>query len=629
MCGIVGILNRDVRQPVDRELLERMTDAMSHRGPDGRGVYIKDNIGLGHRRLSIIDLAGGHQPMIEPDSGNVIVFNGEIYNYRSIRNSRVGGVDSRYLTSSDTEVLLHTVSLDDLRPLELLNGMFSFGFWESATRSLLLARDRLGVKPLYYVDLGTSFAFSSEIKPLLLLPGIRRQVNEDKIAEYLAFRNIAGNDTFFSGIHQVPPGHVLILRPGTYAPKCERFWKEGANQSATHYVSAKNPEEQFLEIFRDSVSSRLISDVPVGTFNSGGVDSSLVTAIARSFKKDELHTFSVGFEEATHDESRYANIVSKQFNTNHHALRISETEYAAELESTVWRLEEPINHPHTVQILLLSKLAREFVTVVLTGEGSDEVFGGYPRYNVVKLDMLCGLMPALVRRGAGRALALLNGRRLDKLSRSLGRSDWEQAAVNAMFASSHDVNRISRQELNLQTRKNIYLNRFVSGGDSVDKLLYYDQRTYLPSLLMRLDKTSMAASIEARVPFLDYRLVEWSYKIPSSVKIRGLVNKWIVKGAADQILPREIVHRKKFGFDVPIGQWLRNPKGLGRFLDLLRDSKFRERGYFDHVKVSSLVEQHLSGERDHTEIVWGLLGFEMWCRKFIDSPQNDASSPAV
>jgi asparagine synthase (glutamine-hydrolysing) len=619
MCGIAGIVNRDLQRPIDREVLEKMTDLMAYRGPDGRGLFVDGNVGLGHRRLSIIDLATGQQPMTDCAGSKVISYNGEIYNFQSLRDSVLAGRGVRLRTSSDTEVLLHLADFDDLRWLETLNGMFAFALWDPDSRRLLLARDRLGVKPLYYMDLQSSLIFASEIKPLLIFPGVQRRINEGKIGEFLAFRSIAGEETLFEGIRQLPPGHVMILEPGAYRPKIKRFWREGIDRGVSDYVDpGKAPEEQFADLFSEAVRSRLISDVPVGTFNSGGVDSSLVTAVARSFKSDELHTFSVGFEESTHDESRYAAIVSKRYGTSHHALVITQRDYSKALHETVWHLEEPINHPHTVQLLLLSRHARQFVTVVLTGEGADEVFGGYPRYNMAKAYSLAKFAPAIASRWLAEFLGRLGGRRIAKLSLGLGKDEAEQAVLNAMFVPDRDFRSVVPGQLDLSGRKALYGGRYVDTGESVGRLLYYDQRTYLPSLLGRLDRTSMAASVEGRVPFLDYRLVEWSYKLESSLKIRGFVNKWIVKRAAGRWLPREIITRKKVGFDVPVGQWLRNRQGLGAYLELLRDATFRNRALFDHKVVAALIEEHLEGRADHAEILWGLIGLEIWCRCFID-----------
>jgi asparagine synthase (glutamine-hydrolysing) len=501
----------------------------------------------------------------------------------------------------------------------MMNGMFSFALWDEGSHSLLMARDRLGVKPLYYVDLGSSFIFASEIKPLLMYPGVRREVNEERIPEYIAFRSIVGEETFFKGIKQVPPGHALSLEPDAYQVKIRRFWHEGLNMPASAYAIGNGPARtQFLEIFKSAVKSRLVSDVPVGTYNSGGVDSSLVTAIVRGYKTEELHTFSVGFEEATHDERKYSDIVSKLYHTTHHAIVVNQEEYAKEIFKATWHLEEPINHPHTVQILLLSKVAKEFVTVVLTGEGSDEVFGGYPRYNIAKLHRWMSLMPSFASRCSRFLLSSLNGRRMQKIAENLGYDETELLINNSRFVPMPELQALYPHGIDLRMRTALNDDRYLNGDDVVQRLLYYDQRTYLPSLLTRLDKMSMAASIEARVPFLDYRLVEWSYKLDSNEKIRGFTNKYIVKRAAERYLPREIIYRKKFGFDVPVGEWLRSKHSLGGFLELLRDKTFRERGYFDYKRVGKLIDEHIAGTKEHSEILWGLLNLEIWQRVFID-----------
>jgi asparagine synthase (glutamine-hydrolysing) len=617
MCGIVGILNRDIHEPVDQALLKRMTDMMVYRGPSERGTYISGNLGLGHRRLSIIDLASGQQPMIDKERGRVISYNGEIYNYRSIRETILAGKGVQCHTSSDTEVLLQLADLDKFEWLESLNGMFAFAVWEEKAKRLLLARDRLGVKPLYYIDLGVSFIFASEIKPLLIFPGVERRVNDKKVLEYLAFRNIVGEETLFDGIRQLPPGHVIVCEPSSYRLRVERYWREGlGHQLDEHLGRAKATDEQFVDIFSDAVKSRLVSDVPVGTFNSGGVDSSLVTAVVRSFKSDELHTFSVGFEEGSHDESRYAAIIARRCETKHHTLLVKQDEYSRELGKTLWHLEEPINHPHTVQIRLLSQLAKEFVTVVLTGEGADEVFGGYPRYKIIKASSVMQWAPSAIVGPMANLLGRAGARRLSKIAASFGIDETDQAIFNSLCIPAQDIPRIIVERLDVQSRKRIYEQSLLRVPGQIDRLLHFEQRTYLSSLLTRLDK--MAASIEARVPFLDFRLVEWSYGIPSRDKIRRFGNKWIVKKAAERWLPHEIIYRRKFGFDVPIGQWLKDAKGLGAQLDILRDITFKQRGYFDHKLVETLIREHTKSELDHTEVLWGLLGFEMWCRLFID-----------
>lgn len=618
MCGIVGVLHRDRDKPIDSYLLDQMTDLMTHRGPNDRGTFINKNIGLGQRRLSIIDLESGHQPMHDDENSRVIVYNGEVYNFAELKNRMEGG-RSKFRTNSDTEVVLKSARFDDLKWLEAMNGMFAFAVWDELKQSLMLVRDRLGVKPLYYTDLGTSFIFASEIKPLLLYPGVRREPNSERIPEYIAFRSIAGEETFFKGIYQVPPGHALILEPEAYKLKIIRFWHEGVDTLVLPNIGGKVAAQgYFLDLLNSAVKNRLVSDVPVGTYNSGGVDSSLVTAIVRNFKTEELHTFSVGFEEATHDERKYANIVSKRYNTNHHSIVVSQDEYAKEIFKTTWHLEEPINHPHTVQILFLSRLAKEFVTVVLTGEGADELFGGYPRYNIAKLYKLIKLMPSFILDCIRHLLDFLGERRLRKIAENIFLDEIGVLINNSRCVPIREMQMISPQGVDLIPRETLYKNRYLKGGNLVQRLLYYDQRTYLPSLLSRLDKMSMAASIEARTPFLDYRLVEWSYRLGSEEKIKGFTNKHIVKQAAEQYLPKEIIYRRKFGFDVPIKDWLRSNNGIGQLVGLIRDRSFRERGYFDQVIVDRLIDEHKMGDRDHSEILWGLLNLEIWHKEFID-----------
>lgn len=621
MCGIVGFLMRDPHATPPRERLERMTDCMRNRGPDERGTWIDGPIGFGHRRLSIIDLSTGQQPMHDPRRARVLTYNGEIYNFRALRDALPAQTRAQLRTTSDTEILLQLADFDSLDWLERLNGMFAFALWDPASRRLLLARDRLGVKPLYYVDTGEAFVFASEIKPLLMHPGVTRRVNESRLAEFLAFRSVAGDETLFAGIRQVAPGHAVLLEPDEYRPRFVRFWREGADTPESDYPApGRDHTERFIEILKDAVRHRLVADVPVGTYNSGGLDSSLVTALARSLKPGELHTFSVGFDEASHDESHYADLVSKRFGTTHHTLRIDKRTYAKHLEETALHLEEPINHPHTVQLLLLSRLARQHVKVVLTGEGSDEVFGGYPRYNIVRLARMARLLPDGSARLLARAMSRTGSRRIVKLSESLGRDETALAIDNARFVPRADLARLSVPAKHPAAREAIYRDQSMRApGDAVDRLLHYEQRTYLSSLLTRLDKTSMAASIEARVPFLDYRLVEWSYRLGSQLKIRAFANKWLVKSGARAWLPKEIVQRRKVGFDVPIGAWMRDADALAPRLELLRDATFRQRGRFDARAVALLLDEHESRRADHSEVLWGLLGVELWERLFIDA----------
>jgi asparagine synthase (glutamine-hydrolysing) len=359
--------------------------------------------------------------------------------------------------------------------------------------------------------------------------------------------------------------------------------------------------------------------VPVGSFNSGGVDSSLVTAMMRSLTEGELHTFSVGFDEPLYDERRFAKIVADKLGTSHHTLVINQEQYAASLPQVVAQLEEPVNHPHTVQFLHLSRYAKEYVTVVLTGEGSDELFGGYPRYQIPLLARYLRFMPEILSKGLLDLVQRAGQRRLVKLLENAAHPR-EAVIENSRYTSLQDLELLFPANHRFQDRESAYEQAALRNGTPLRQLLHFDQHTYLPGLLARLDKMSMAGSLECRVPFLDYRMVEWSAALPDRYKIKlGRMNKVIVKKVAERWLPREIVYREKVGFGVPLAEWFRNPHGLGRYLDVLTDKSFRERGFFDAKSVDRLVGEHLHEGLDHHEILWGLVNLELWCRTFIDA----------
>jgi asparagine synthase (glutamine-hydrolysing) len=619
MCGLVGVFRRARERAVEPQLLRQMNAAIAHRGPDDDGVYIDGGLGLAHRRLSVIDLTpGGHQPMIDRERERVIVYNGEIFNYREVRQRAFGAAGAAITTNSDTEVLLKLAEFDRLDWLEELNGMFTFALWDARSRRLMLARDRLGVKPLYYVDLGDELLFASEIKALLVHPRVRREINLERIPEFLAFRTVSGPETLFKGIRQLPPGHVLITSQERFEPRIVEFWSEGRGRELRDYVDASaSYEDQLESLLREAVRSRLVSDVPVGSFNSGGVDSSLVSAIMRSMTEGELHTFSVGFEEPDYDERRYAQRVADKLGTRHHTLVVNEHQFADRLEHTLLHLEEPLNHANTVQLQMLSELARRYVTVVLTGEGSDEVFGGYPRLQLPLLARYVSLLPQPLARGLQHLARALGQRRLVKVFES--RDVRQSALENARTLPQEDFAALVPQQAHFPNRERILDGAQERRATLLAAMLYFEQRTYLPSLLMRLDKASMASALECRVPFLDYRLVEWSYLIPDRYKLRlATANKFLVKKVAERWLPRDIVYRPKSGFGNPLAKWLRNPAGLGRYVDLLTDETANTRGLFDRRGVERLVREHLDGAADHSEALWGMMSLEMWCRAFID-----------
>ncbi|MHB8078498.1 MAG: asparagine synthase (glutamine-hydrolyzing) [Candidatus Krumholzibacteriia bacterium] len=621
MCGIAGALNLDGAPFADAELLARMTRALAHRGPDDEGMHRQGPVGLGQRRLSILDLSpAGHQPMLTADGGRALVYNGEIYNYRDIR-ADLAARGRTFHSNCDTEVLLDLIDLHGLDWLHRLNGMFAFGLWDQASRTLMLGRDRLGIKPLYWCVADGQFLFASELKSLLQHPAARREVREEALAEYFAFRCVAGAETLLRGIRALPPGHVLTVSPERPEPQIVRFWEDGVPADGGQWVDRRLPlAEQLRTLLEDAVRHRLISDVPVGTYNSGGVDSTLVTAAVRRQATGALHTFSVGFAEAPFDESRYAQIVADRIGIEHHVIRMDEYQYADLLAETVWYCEEPLNHAHTVPLLELSRLAKKYVTVVLTGEGADELFGGYPRYQIPLLARRLEFLPRLLTQGGYQVCRAAGARRLAKLLELC--DDPQRALVeNARFAPWETLARIGASDWDRRGREAALAEITARGLGPLETVLAFDRATYLPALLHRLDRTTMASGVEARVPFLDFRLLEWSKTLPAGRKLAlGRENKVLLKAMAARDFPRDMIYRRKMGFDVPISDWLRNRKGLGRYFDVLTDDTFRHRGFLDAVEVGRLVDEHLARTADHAELLWPLLNLELWRRRFVDAP---------
>lgn len=610
ICGIVDLTGRAAPQPAE---IVAMSDLLAHRGPDAHGQWCEGAVGLGHRRLSVIDIAGGIQPMISADSAQVIVFNGEIYNYRQLRQTMP---QVAFRTNSDTETLLCMAGEEGTDWLEPLIGMFGFAIWDRNRRRLRLVRDRLGIKPLYYRIADGRFHFASEMKALVRCGSSPASINSLALPEYLAFRNIAGNETLFDGIMEVPPGHMLELDAATGAIKLTAFWRDSVELSAAG--CGFDPAMPIKSALQDSIRYRLVADVPIGTYNSGGVDSSLVTHFVRGMAAGDLHTFSVGFHEASHDESAYALQVAEIVGSLHHKLTIDAVQYADNLPLAIWHNDEPLHHAHTVQLLLLSAEAKRFVTVVLTGEGADELFAGYPRYQIPLLARHLSRLPGSALRGLNRMCVLAGARRIAKLAEvadDLGRSVVEQAR----FVPRKDLDAIGVGASAAVSRSGKWQELAAENSPLLERVLAYDRATYLPSLLQRLDRTTMAHGLEARVPFLDHRLLAWSRNLPQSEKISlGRDNKVVLKRLAREIFPSAMIDRRKMGFDVPVCAWLRQPESLGRYLDLLTDGTFRQRGHVDAGAVSGMVDAHRAGRGDYSEILWPLLNLEIWARMFVD-----------
>jgi asparagine synthase (glutamine-hydrolysing) len=609
MCGIVGIVHRDQSRPCDEAVINVMRDTITYRGPDDAGTLIDGCVGLGFRRLSIIDLSGGHQPMTDDRTGATIIFNGEIYNYRDARRELIAKGHT-FATHSDTEVILKLYAEYGERCVEHMNGMFAFAIWDRRRRALFLGRDRMGVKPLYYAETPESFLIPSEIKTLFASKAITAQCRDEALAEYLVFRQVAGSNTMFRGVKCLPPGCTMTVHDGKV--DIRRYWSpRPANPPEP--IAFDVAVSQFAELFEDAVRLRLISDVPLGTFCSGGVDSSLVTAVAARLKGEAVNTYSVGFDEPEWDESEYALAVSKHYQTSHHALRVGNAEYSELFPRMVWHNDEPLDFANSVHIFALSKLAKENVTVVLTGEGSDELFAGYPRYRIPDLARSYRHVPAPFRRVIGR---VSNDHRIAKLNRYAAADPDDVLLFNSSYLRPELAAALApaMPAFNAAYRRECLEASNSGRFDAVSRVSLLDQESFLVSILHRQDKMSMAASIESRVPFMDYRIVEFANRLPTRCKVNGRSGKAIVKAFARTLLPAEIVDRRKSGFGVPLDRWFRANEGLGPRIQRLPDSAAAE--MFDRAVLRRLVAEHRDGSHDHSEALWTALNLTTWRETF-------------
>jgi asparagine synthase (glutamine-hydrolysing) len=623
MCGICGVLDLRPGARPDRDAFRRMRDAVTHRGPDDEGELVDGPGYLGFRRLSIVDLEGGHQPMFNEDGTVAVVFNGEIYNHADLRPE----LEARghvFRTRADTEVIVHGWEVWGPSVVDRLRGMFAFAIYDLRNQRLFAARDRLGIKPLYFHHRPGFLAFGSEIKSLLEHPDVPRAVNRHVIPSYLTHRFTPGPDTLFDGIEHLPPGHHLTFdRKGL---RIERWWDVDFRERFRG--TYEDAAVRVRELVRESVRLRLMADVPLGALLSGGVDSSIVVANMASLMNRPVDTFSVGFrsEGGAPDavsELRYARLVSRAFATRHHEIEIGEPEMLANVERMVWHQDEPVADPAALPTLLVSELARKTVKVVLTGEGGDELFAGYDKYATDRFARLYGLVPRTIRRLAVRPL----GRRFQNADRSLGiRNEAERWA--SWFAGFDETEKRSLLSPELREEVGAGTDAFArhlvrtAGLEPLHRMLYVDTKMWLPDdLLMKVDRMSMAASIEARVPLLDHRLVEYAATLPPSFKVRGMQGKILLKEWARELLPNEVVDRRKVGFTVPLGRWFRG--GLRPMLeDALVSERARSRGYFDPTEVRRLVDEHQSGRRDHGRALWTLVQLELWERSFFDGPRT-------
>jgi asparagine synthase (glutamine-hydrolysing) len=650
MCGIAGFLN-GARSGEPPSLIRRMTDSIRHRGPDDSGFYQDAFISLGHRRLSIIDLAAGHQPMANEDETLWIVYNGEIFNHLALRDElqRNG---HHYNTRCDTETILHAYEQYGSECVTRFRGMFAFALWDKRSGVLFCARDRLGIKPFYYFWDGRLFAFASEIKALLEHPAISAALEESVLAEYLSFGHVSGERTLFKGIRKLMPGHHLTLRrrEEKREPEIHRYWDVPQPE-----IVPRRDERSWIEECRrrleETVRMRLMSDVPLGMFLSGGVDSSAIAALMKRMVSEPVKTFSVGYQEDVFSELRYAREVSKSIGTQHHEVVVSMEEFFGALPQLIWQEDEPITWPSSVSLFFVSRLASRHVKVVLTGEGSDELFGGYDRYRIHLFNRRWGMryraVPEPLRRRLRSAIAnssLLSADQRRKLLHTfLGCGEGIESLYLDNFYSAFP--RSEQQQLFSLTLDDdvapyrSFLHYWNAGNSPslLARMLYADQKTYLVELLMKQDQMSMAASIESRVPLLDHPFVEFAASVPDHMKLRGRTGKYILKRAVEDLLPRDIVYRKKMGFPTPLRQWLLDSRASGLFA-LLRAKDGLLASYVDLSALDRLLASHQRGFLDATDRIWRLLNLQIWGDVFLNGrrPENtyvrfgsSVSNPAV
>ncbi|MBV7257103.1 amidotransferase 1, exosortase A system-associated [Pacificimonas sp. WHA3] len=623
MCGFAGVFDRRDRRTVPEPIIDAMTDALVHRGPDGRGTHIEAGIALGHRRLSIIDLSRGHQPMPSDDGRFQIVFNGEIYNFRELKAElQAAGHEFRY--DSDTEVLIEGYRAWGAEMLPRLVGMFTFAIWDARERTLFLARDRFGVKPLYIAHLPDGRTlFGSEMKALMAWPNLPRDVDPRAIEDYFAYGYVPEDKSFLRAVSKLPPAHHLTLRQdGGAAPTPVRYWD--IEFRAKHRGPVEKLEAELIERLEAAVGSRMVADVEVAAFLSGGVDSSAVVALMAGISERQVKSLSIGFDEGGFDETPHAEEVARRYATEHHSRTVTADDYGL-IETLATAFDEPFADASAVPTYRVCELAREHVKVSLSGDGADEAMAGYRRYRLFMNEQrVRGILPAGMRRGIfgalGRAYPKLDGAprflraktTFEALAMSPGEAYYHAVSVTSDRMRGELFSSGLKDALGGYEAKRLYADTFA--GAPADSTLgaaqYTDIQHYLPGdILTKVDRTSMAVSLEAREPLLDHRLVEWIAALPDRHRLRGGEGKWLMKRALKPYLPNDILYRKKMGFVVPIERWFRGALA-DRVAGLVSDSKVAGSGWFDMDRFGRLADDHRTGRGEHSRTLWQMVMLE-------------------
>jgi asparagine synthase (glutamine-hydrolysing) len=621
MCGFVGIFDSNERRPIDSRLLRRMNDAIAHRGPDGDGEYVAPGIGLGHRRLAIIDVGGGQQPLYNEDGTVVVVFNGEIYNFADIK-LELAARGHLFRTHCDTEVIVHGWEEWGADCVKRFRGMFAFALWDQNQQTLFMARDRLGKKPLYYARLaGGQVLFGSELKALVQSPALSRQLDVTAIEDYFAYGYVPDPRSIYRDVAKLPPAHTLVWKRGG-EPRVERYWD--LKFTGTGPRSEAEAREALIGHLREAVRLRLISEVPLGAFLSGGVDSSAVVALMAGLVDGPVGTYSIGFGDRSFDESAYARQLAEKYKTDHHVRQVDPDSFDL-VERLTEIYDEPFGDSSAMPTYRVCGLAREHVTVALSGDGGDEVFAGYRRYLWQKREQQArALLPASLRRPLFGALGALYPK-LDWAPQFLrAKTTFQELALDGVegyFIAVSVANDAMRRRLfSPRLRSAIGGHRAIdvlrghaaaaNTDCAVSQVQYADIMTYLPGdILTKVDRASMAHSLEVRVPFLDHVFVEWAATLPAAMKIRGGERKHVLKRALEPHVPAELLYRPKQGFSIPLARWFRGP--LAGRLRAVGDSELLgDTGYFDLGAIRGLIADHQSGARDHSATLWVLLMFD-------------------
>jgi asparagine synthase (glutamine-hydrolysing) len=636
MCGICGLVNLDGENIVAESMVRRMTVAQRHRGPDDDGYLCEPGIGLGFCRLAILDLTpAGHQPMSNEDGMVWLIFNGEIYNFQELVPV-LEAAGHRFRSRSDSEVIIHAYEQWGTECLQHFNGMFTFAIWDKRNRSVFIARDRLGVKPLYYWSNGTHFAFSSELKALLTLPGVPRCLNLHALRSYLEYEYVPVPESIFYGIQKLPAGHYLQFRldgssqghlTADWHPR--QYWDVRFQNLETSPRPVDDYAQELRALLKAAVARRLISDVPLGVFLSGGIDSSSIVALMTEVSTERPKTFSIGFEEKTFNELEYAEVVARHFDTEHHVemLRPDANDLIQTIASI---LDEPFADASALPTYLVSRMARQQVTVALAGDAGDELFAGYDWYRAQKLaSVSIDHLPRGLRQQLNTFASRIPPTSKKKGLRNIGRRFLDAAVLppemqHARWQTFWQGNELAQllmipENGNSSTTGQQFLELFAASGSrhALDQQQYADIKCYLADdILFKVDRMSMAVSLEARGPFLDYTLVEFAARLPASLRLRGLSGKYLLKRAMRDVLPQQILHRPKLGFNMPYKNWLRHEL-RGLLLDALSPAHLREQGLFQPQYVQILIREHLEGIRDHAHKLWQLLIFQLWAERYL------------